>query len=197
VPMEVKSLEEYKFTGIPDLLSVVIPAHNEEEQLRDTVESIAQALDAAHIRYEIVVVNDNSQDSTAEIVSALERANRAVRHVNNGPPNGFGLAVRRGLVELRGDVVAIMMGDGSDSPEDLVTFYRKLHEGYDCAFGSRFMRGGCTIGYPFMKLVLNRLGNKFIQLLFGLSCNDISNAFKLYRRSVLPACSHCLPLNSI
>jgi hypothetical protein len=56
---------------------------------------------------------------------------------------------------------------------------------YDCVFGSRFSRGGRVVDYPRPKLVLNRLGNWFIQLLFRISCNDISNAFKIYRRTVI------------
>lgn len=185
MPIEVKSLAEWELAGIPGLLSLVIPAYNEEGHIRDTVEGIAAALQAAEINYEILVVNDNSRDATEKILAALKRENPAVRYINNDPPNGFGFAVRRGLAEFRGDAVAIMMADGSDSPQDLVAFYHKLREGYDCVFGSRFMRGGRTIDYPLVKLVLNRLGNKFIQLLFGLSCNDVSNAFKLYRRSVV------------
>ena len=93
--------------------------------------------------------------------------------------------MRRGLAEFRGDAVAIMMADGSDSPDDLVAFYQRLNEGYDCVFGSRFMRGAHTVDYPFLKLIFNRMGNKLIQVLFRLSCNDISNAFKLYRRHVI------------
>ncbi|MBV9376795.1 MAG: glycosyltransferase family 2 protein, partial [Alphaproteobacteria bacterium] len=165
------------------MLSVVMPARNEEGQIADTIESLAVALQDANIRYEILVVNDNSADRTEAIVRALGRRNSAVRCVNNDPPNGFGFAVRRGLAEFRGDVVAIVMADGSDMPADLVAFYRKLHEGYDCVFGSRFSRGGRVVDYPRPKLLLNRLGNWFIQLLFRISCNDISNAFKMYRRT--------------
>jgi dolichol-phosphate mannosyltransferase len=185
MPLEVKTLAEWERECVPDLLSVVIPAHNEEGHIRETVEGIAEALERASIRHEILVVNDNSRDATERILAALGERYPTVRYVNNDPPSGFGYAVRRGLSEFRGDAVAIMMGDGSDSPDDLVAFYRRLSEGYDCVFGSRFMRGGSTINYPFVKFVLNRMGNKFIQLLFRLSCDDISNAFKLYRRSVI------------
>jgi dolichol-phosphate mannosyltransferase len=185
MPLQVKSLAEWEREGITDMLSVVIPAHNEEGHIADTVESVAATLDAAKIRYEILVVNDNSQDRTESIVLALGRSNTAVRCLNNDPPNGFGFAVRRGLADFRGDVVAVFMADGSDIPADLVAFYRKLQEGYDCVFGSRFGRGGRTIDYPRLKLVLNRLGNKFIQLLFRIPCDDISNAFKMYRRTVI------------
>ena len=77
------------------------------------------------------------------------------------------------------------MADGSDSPDDLVAFYRKLQEGYDCVFGSRFMRGARVVDYPWPKLVMNRLANFFIRVLFWSGYNDITNAFKLYRRSVI------------
>ena len=77
------------------------------------------------------------------------------------------------------------MADGSDLPSDIVRFYRKLEEGNDCVFGSRFTREAELVGYPLPKLVLNRLGNTFIQVLFMLRYNDVTNAFKLYRRSVI------------
>jgi dolichol-phosphate mannosyltransferase len=185
MPLQVKSLAEWEREGVPDMLSVVIPAHNEEGHIRGTVEGVVAALEQAEIRYEILVVNDNSVDRTEKIVRDLARANPAVRCVTSDPPNGFGFAVRRGLADFQGHAVAIFMADGSDAPADLVAFYRKLEEGYDCVFGSRFGRGGRVVNYPILKLILNRLGNRFIQLLFRISCDDISNAFKMYRRTVI------------
>jgi len=185
MPLQVKSLAEWEREGVPDMLSVVIPTHNEEGHIRSTVEGVVAALEEAGIHYEILVVNDNSIDRTEKIVRDLGRANPAVQCVDSEPPNGFGFAVRRGLADFRGEAVAIFMADGSDSPADLVTFYHKLQEGYDCVFGSRFGRGGRVVDYPALKLILNRLGNRFIQLLFRISCDDISNAFKMYRRNVI------------
>jgi dolichol-phosphate mannosyltransferase len=185
MPLQVKSLAEWEREGIPNMLSVVIPAHNEEGHIAETLEAVVAALEVAEIRHEILVVNDNSTDGTEKIVRDLACKASAVRCVCNDPPNGFGFAVRRGLADFQGDAVAIFMADGSDAPSDLVAFYRKLQEGYDCVFGSRFSRGGRVIDYPPLKLVLNRLGNRFIQLLFRISSDDISNAFKMYRRTVI------------
>jgi dolichol-phosphate mannosyltransferase len=185
MPLQVKSLAEWEREGIPDMLSVVIPAPNEEGHISETVEGIVAALEEAKIRYEILVVNDNSVDRTEKIVLDLARTNPAVRCVSSDPPNGFGYAVRRGLADFQGDTVAIFMADGSDAPADLVAFYRKLQEGYDCVFGSRFTRGGRVVDYPGLKLVLNRLGNRFIQVLFRISYDDVSNAFKMYHRTVI------------
>src|SRR6516162_5229785 len=128
MPLQVKSLAEWEREGVPDMLSVVIPAHNEEGHIRGTVEAAVAALEEAKIRYEILVVNDNSVDRTEAIVRDLARANPAVRCVSGEPPSGFGYAVRRGLTDFHGDAVAIFMADGSDAPADLVTFYHKLEE---------------------------------------------------------------------
>jgi dolichol-phosphate mannosyltransferase len=79
----------------------------------------------------------------------------------------------------------VMMADASDSPEDLIKYYRKLQEGYDCAFGSRFVRGSRVIDYPIHKLTINRLANWFVKVLFRVRFNDITNAFKCYRREAI------------
>lgn len=183
--IEVKLLAEWESSGLPDTLSVVIPAHNEEGHIEATVRTFADRLSDEDIAHEILVVNDNSTDSTREVLRRLEGEVPTLRVVDNAPPNGFGFAVRRGLAEFRGEAVAIVMADGSDAPEDLVAFYRILQQGYDCVFGSRFSRGGRTVNYPRLKYVMNRLGNTLIRLLFWLSYDDITNAFKLYRRRVI------------
>jgi dolichol-phosphate mannosyltransferase len=185
MPLEVRSLAEWEADGVPGLLSVLIPAHNEGERIESTIRAIDEALVTAAIRHEIVVVNDNSSDGTETVLQRLSAGVPSLRYINNNPPNGFGYAVRAGLSVFRGDAVAIVMADGSDSPADLVTYYRKLCEGYDCVFGSRFIAGARVVDYPRLKLVLNRLANFFIRVLFWMRYNDVTNAFKLYRRSVI------------
>ena len=76
-------------------------------------------------------------------------------------PHGFGRAIISGLNAMNGDAVVIMMADDSDDSRDVVRYWFKLQEGYDCVFGSRFIRGGHVIGYPISKLILNRLANAF------------------------------------
>jgi dolichol-phosphate mannosyltransferase len=167
-------------------LSVVIPAHNEEGCIEQTIIDLVQALHSEHIEHEILVVNDNSQDATEGILMRLMTTVPSLRYINNSPPNGFGFAVRAGLEDARGDCVAIYMADASDRPEDLIRFYRELiARNVDCVFGSRFIRGGRTFDYPLPKLILNRGANTFIRLLFGFDYNDITNAFKLYRTDVV------------
>lgn len=174
------------------LLSVVIPAYNEEGSIVETIHSISKLLEEHNIDYEILVVNDNSRDRTEEILQQLNAENSNLRYINNYYPNGFGFAVRCGLENFQGDAVAIMMADNSDSPENLVDYYYKLQQGYDCVFGSRFIKGGRVIDYPGHKLIINRLANLFVQVLFGLKFNDTTNAFKAYRREVIEGVSPLL-----
>jgi dolichol-phosphate mannosyltransferase len=175
------------------LLSVVIPAKDEEGCVEDTISTLTETLSGAQIPYEILVVDDGSTDTTADRVRNLAAVDSGIRLIENRGRHGFGLAVRKGLEHFTGDCVAVFMADASDSPDDLVRYYRAIEEGYDCAFGSRFMKGGRIIDYPRRKLLLNRLANKFVSALFRLQYNDVTNAFKCYRREVI---EHMQPLIS-
>ena len=168
-------------------LSVVIPAHNEEGSVGGTVEGVAARLRQEGIDYEVLVIDDNSSDRTKEIVEEIGAGDPGVRCLTSYHPPGFGFAVRCGLEQFGGDAVAIMMADASDSPEDLVAYYRLLEEGYECAFGSRFIRGARVIDYPRTKLIMNRIVNFGIRVLFRLGYNDTTNAFKAYRRETIEA----------
>lgn len=166
-------------------LSVVIPAYNEEGSIADTVESIVTTLSGEQIDHDVIVVDDSSTDGTAGVVAELAREHPQVRCLPSPYRNGFGFAVRAGLEAFEGDAVAIVMADGSDSPEDLVAYQRLLEEGYECAFGSRFVHGSRVIDYPRSKLIMNRIVNAGIRVLFRHGYNDTTNAFKAYRREVI------------
>jgi dolichol-phosphate mannosyltransferase len=166
-------------------LSVVIPAQNEEGSVGGTVEGVVEVLERAGIDYEVVVVDDDSEDSTAAVVAAIGERNPRVRVHRSHNERGFGNAIRAGLDVYEGDAVAIVMADASDDPEDLVRYHRLLEEGYDCAFGSRFVPGAKIHDYPRVKYVVNRLANQFIRILFRHRYNDTTNAFKAYRREVI------------
>jgi dolichol-phosphate mannosyltransferase len=166
-------------------LSVIIPAHNEVESIGDTLQRTIFELERAGIEHEILVIDDSSGDGTGDVVRTIAEHNESVRCVRSHLPPGFGHAVRAGLELYAGDAVAIMMADLSDSPRDLVLYYRVLEQGYDCAFGTRFGSGGRTEGYPWFKLVLNRIANAAIRVLFQHGYNDTTNAFKAYRRYVI------------
>ena len=166
--------------------SILIPAFNEEGCLASSCEAIvAKFREKSITDYEILVVNDNSSDRTEEVLKELCAKHQVIRYINNKLPNGFGLAVRRGLQEFRGQAVAVVMADLSDSPDDILVYYQELKNGAECVFGSRFIKGAKVHDYPAHKYILNRMANWFIKILFGLDHNDITNAFKAYRREVI------------
>jgi dolichol-phosphate mannosyltransferase len=174
------------------LLSVVIPARDEEGCIQSTVEHLHLELRLHNVPHEIVVVDDGSSDRTGAIVSSLSERVPEVRLVSNGPPYGFGRAINHGLQKMSGDAVVIMMADESDDCRDVLRYWHTLNEGWDAVFGSRFMKGGGVIDYPWLKLRINRMANLFIRILFGISLNDTTNAFKAYRRKVIEGCQPIL-----
>jgi len=170
------------------LLSIVMPARNEEGCIASTLEHLQVELRLHKIPHEIVVVDDGSTDRTWELLAGLREKVPTLAPVRNTGPNGYGRAVICGLNAMRGDAVVIMMADESDDCRDVARYWQKLNEGYDCVFGSRFIKGGGTIDYPRFKLVLNRLANAFLRLMFRHGLNDTTNAFKAYRQDVIDGC---------
>ena len=168
-------------------LSVIIPVYNEDKCIAGVAEGLMRELGLHRIEYEIIIVNDSSTDNTPLILEDIAKKDNAVKIVNSSLPRGFGKVIRKGLDNISGDIVVIFMGDGSDEPQDAVRYYDKILEGFDCVFGSRFIKGSSVTGYPKVKFFLNRVGNKLIQLLFLIKYNDTSNAFKAYRREVITA----------
>jgi len=173
-------------------LSVVMPARDEAGSIVSTIRGIVDVLERESIEYEILVVDDHSQDGTSNLVGEMAIANPNIVCRPSPHTGGFGLTVRYGLEQFTGDAVVIMMADSSDDPEDLVMYHHILEEGWDCAFGSRFMPGAVITGYPKLKLVINRLANRFIRTIFRLPYNDTTNAFKGYRREVVETVSPLL-----
>ncbi len=169
-------------------LSIVIPAHNEAGNIGPTLDALRVCLQREGFAYEIVVVNDNSSDTTCAEVEEQIALDPAIRLVHNRGKNGFGYAVRCGLDHFTGDAVVIFMADSSDDPKDVVKYYYILRDKAECVFGSRFIKGSRVIDYPSHKLLLNRLANLFVRLIFGLPYNDITNAFKGYRANVIKGC---------
>lgn len=170
-------------------LSIVIPARNEEGNIGSTLTLLRDHLVSAGVtNFEILVVDDGSRDRTGEVVLEHAAADDRIRVIRNTGRNGYGRAVATGLNNFTGDAVVIYMADASDDPADVVRYYQILRDEADCAFGSRFLRASRVYDYPRFKLIINRVANFAIRLMFNLHYNDTTNAFKGYRRHVIEGC---------
>jgi len=171
------------------LLSVVIPARDEEACLSSTLKHLSVELRLNKVPHEFVVVDDGSTDCTWQTLQGLREELPELQPVQNTGLHGFGRAIIHGIEQSRGDAIVIVMADASDDPRDVVAYWAKLNDGWDCVFGSRFIDGGGVIDYPKFKLFANRMTNSFIRMLFRHGYNDTTNAFKAYRRTALDGCS--------
>ncbi|MFT7532596.1 MAG: dolichol-phosphate mannosyltransferase [Gammaproteobacteria bacterium] len=177
-----------KRSGPLSCFSIVIPARDEEESIASTIQHLNIELKRKSVPHEIVVVDDGSTDKTWSILVKEAKSIAQLRPVRNTGANGFGRAILCGLNLATGDAIAIVMADESDDCGDVVRYWEVLNQGYDCVFGSRFIKGGVVIDYPVLKLLINRLANTFIRMLFFHGLNDTTNAFKAYRREVIDGC---------
>lgn len=169
-------------------MSIVIPARDEEGCIESTVRHLNLELSLHGVPHEIVVVDDGSSDNTWAILQQTKKDIPQLAPVQNNGLHGFGRAIIKGLDSMTGDAVAIMMADESDDARDVVRYWQELNKGYDCVFGSRFIKGGGVIDYPWLKLKINRLANLFVRFVFRHGLNDTTNAFKAYRKTVIDGC---------
>lgn len=165
-------------------VSLIVPAHNEEENLNILVKSLTKGLSNARFSYEIVLVNDNSTDGTGPMAEKLSSVFQNLRVIHRNPPNGIGLALKDGFRHAKGEILIPVMADLSDEPRDIITLVENIGD-YDVVYGSRFVNGGEAENYPFFKMLINRGFNSLIRTLFRIKERDITNAFKAYRKSVI------------
>lgn len=177
------------------LTSILIPARNEEFTIMNTLNGIIDCFQLYKKSFEIdVIIDDGCDDGTERVLASFVKENSHVRVIKNEGKCGLGNAIQAGLDQFKGDWVIITMADGSDNPLDMISYVKKMEEGYDCCFGSRWMQKGLTHNYPGLKRLLNRFVNLFIQLLYGIGYSDTTNAFKCYSRNTIlgikPIISH-------
>ena len=168
-------------------VSIIVPFRNEKEYAREVISKIYNYFLKKKIDFEIIAVDD-STDKTWDILKSLEKRYIKFKAVKGWQPPGYGKAIRKGFEIAKGDILIPFNGDMCDSLDDAMRYIKIIRdERYDMAFGSRYMKGGKIINYPSNKIVISKLGNLFLRILFGIKCSDVTNTFKGFSRKSIDA----------
>tara|TARA_Y100000590_G_scaffold467825_1_gene648135 strand:+ start:79 stop:825 length:747 start_codon:yes stop_codon:yes gene_type:complete len=170
-------------------INIIVPVKNEEKGIKNLIENLKPIVEKIKKEATITLIDDHSSDTTWNILKEHEKNHNFIKIYRNEKTTGFGNALKYGIEKNQSDAIIIFMGDCSDNPNDIFEYIKFLDEDYDCVFGSRFINGSKLSDYPFIKLVLNRLANNFIRGLFLLKYNDVTNAFKAYKKKTLDECN--------
>lgn len=166
-------------------VSIIIPAYREEEHIANTITEIIVRLRQKQFSFEVLVVLDSLPgDRTSLIIHELCEKFAELRMIERVGKRGVGDAVRTGIRAAKGSILVPVMGDHSESSDDLVKLVRAVAQGHDMAIGDRFKHGK-PYGYPFLKYTANRCCNFLIKLMFSVPSFDTTNAFKAYNAPVL------------
>tara|TARA_Y100001958_G_C21240175_1_gene567660 strand:- start:2945 stop:3658 length:714 start_codon:yes stop_codon:yes gene_type:complete len=165
------------------MLSIIVPVRNETDSLEDIFNYFTKNL--LEKDYEVLIINDFSEDDTLIKAEQLIKGNENFKVFNN-KKKGLGGAINTGILNSSGNFVTIMMADRSDDIEDLKKYYKLIKfENLDAILGSRFLKESKVSDYPIQKLILNRIFNFFVSLIFFNKYNDYTNAFKIYKKKTL------------
>ncbi len=164
-------------------VSVVVPCHNEEPNIRKLVQSLL-GFYGSYI-HEIILVNDNSRDGTAAVADAMASEERRVRVIHRMPPNGVGLALRDGYQAATGRYILSMDCDFVHLLPEFRDLFDVIAAGHEGAIGSRFSHDSIVVNYPAFKVVCNRVVHLFLKMFLPQKIRDITNNLKLYRAEIL------------
>ena len=169
-------------------LNIIVPLKNEEKSVKTLVDNLNPVLKKINKKITLTLIDDHSSDQTWTIMKQFEKDYNFIKSYKNEKLTGFGNALKTGIEKNEDDALIIFMGDCSDDPQDILEYAKYLDEGYDCVFGSRFIKGSKLKDYPLNKLFFNRLANNLIRILFLIKYNDVTNAFKAYKKNTLDSC---------
>jgi dolichol-phosphate mannosyltransferase len=161
-------------------LGIIIPVYNESDNIGKTLSAIEERIKTPH---RIYIVYDFDEDNTIPVAKKFQK--NIDLHFLKNPLRGVASAIKTGLREAREKFLLVTMADMSDDYAVVDTMCRKAEKGYDVICGSRYIRGGKQIGGPLIKKTLSRIAGVSLKYISGLPTHDVTNSFKLYRRSLL------------
>lgn len=172
-----------------DLLTVAIPACNEEENIKRIDEELMPVMKNIGMPYEILIIDDGSKDNTAEEVRKLQKKYKNIRLIQHGRNLGLGAGTRTGVRHARGSLLVFLDADFTFHPREIPKLIKKYKNGdYDCIIGTQFGKGGKTKMQKHRKF-LSKSVNTLYRILLGRDITTMSSIFRLYKRSALKGIS--------
>ncbi|HPD25990.1 MAG TPA: polyprenol monophosphomannose synthase, partial [Candidatus Marinimicrobia bacterium] len=165
---------------------VIIPTYNEKDNIRTVIER----LQALPIELDILIIDDNSPDGTADIVRELQADDPHIFMINRPAKLGLGTAYITGFrwaLERDYEYILEMDADLSHNPDDVPRLIQECENGYDLVIGSRYCNGVNVINWPIKRLLLSYGANKYTRMITRMPIMDATAGFKCYRREALAA----------
>jgi len=166
------------------MISIVIPVYNEADNILEQLEQIKK--NVSFIK-EVLIIYDFDEDNTIPIIknnySNFKDLN--ISMIKNDISPGVVNALKKGFSVTKGNYILVLMADLSDDLSIVDKMIKKMDEGYDIVCGSRYMRGGKQIGGGVFKKTLSSIAGKSLHFLARIPTNDVTNNFKVYRKSML------------
>ena len=164
--------------------SILIPCRNETEIIEETITNITNNL--KNYNFELLLINDFSTDNTLEKIKYFGSKFYNIKIFDN-KKKGLGGSLNLGIDKAEGDYIVIYMADMSDDIDNLKEYFEicKNNLNIDAVFGSRFIKDSKVVNYPKKKLFFNRIFNNLVKIIFFSNYNDFTNAFKIYKKSIL------------
>jgi glycosyltransferase involved in cell wall biosynthesis len=169
-------------------IDVVIPVYNEGGNIQKTLDGIAEAyrpLSGQGIDLQVNLVYDFDEDNTLPAVRKIQAQYPFPLVLVKNQQRGVVNALKTGFAAALGEYVLVTMADASDDYAILPNIFELAKQGYDVVTPSRYMRGGKLHGGPFVKQLLSRLAGVSVHFLTGIPTHDITNSYKLYKKSLL------------
>lgn len=165
-------------------LSVIIPAYNEEALIVSTLDCLHNYLSARPETFEIIVVDDGSQDKTVEAVRHVQKNNEQVRLLINPQNRGKGFSIQRGVLESRGEIIIFTDADLPYELDAIDGFMQALQNGCDLAVGSRVLPGSEVRGVPMLRYVAGQIFSWMVQAVLFQGLPDTQCGFKSFKADV-------------
>ncbi len=167
-------------------LALIVPVYNEAVNITKLVNRASRQI---RFPYRLIVVYDFDQDNTIPVVKKLQKKYPQIELVKNNHGNGQGVinAIKTGFKLVKDGAAVVIMADLADDLTTINAMFAKIGQGFDVVCGSRFSPGGKKIGGPIVKSFLAKMAGLLTPILLNIPTQDITNAFKMYKKEVLNA----------